>query len=99
MRAVGLFSDGLYELAHALLALESVAVWEERCAGLTNGTIAPLASSNSEKAADASYVASATRLAIGLAGVLDTYANSTDARQRVIYGLWAAAYRTFEDGE
>ena len=99
MRAVGQFSDGLYELAHALLALESVAVWEERCAGLTNGTIAPLASSNSEKAADASYVASATRLAIGLAGVLDTYANSTDARQRVIYGLWAAAYRTFEDGE
>ena len=45
-------------------------MWEERCAGLTNGTIAPLASSNSEKAADASYVASATRLAIGLAGVM-----------------------------
>lgn len=91
MRAVGQFADSLYELSHALLTLESVATWNARCAGLNNGSISPLPSSASERAADASYVNTATNLAEGLATVLDGYSDSTDARQIIIYNLWKAS--------
>jgi hypothetical protein len=91
MRAVGQFADSLYELSHALLALESVSTWNSRCAGLNNGSISPLPSSASERAADASYVNTATNLAEGLATVLDGYSDSTDARQIIIYNLWKAS--------
>ena len=89
MRAA-LFSDGIYELAHALLALEAVAVWQARCSGLTAGTIAPLASRGSEQAANALYVSTASNLASGLATVLDAYAGSTDPQRQQIYEIWAA---------
>jgi hypothetical protein len=89
MRSIGLFADSLYELAHALLALDSLAAWQARCAGLNNGTIAPLASKASEEAADASYVYSATNLGAGLAAVLDGYVGSADPRKAFIGELWA----------
>ena len=88
MRSIGLFADSLYELAHALLALDSLAAWQTRCAGLNNGTIAPLASKASEEAADASYVYSATNLGAGLATVLNGYAGSADPRKALISALW-----------
>jgi hypothetical protein len=91
MRAVGRFADDLYELAHALLAIDAVDVWETRCAGLGNGTISPLASPVSERAADASYVDSAGRIASGLATALDGYSNSTDPRKQIIFALWAGS--------
>jgi hypothetical protein len=91
MRAVGQFADSLYELSHALLALESVDTWSTRCAGLNNGSISPLPSTSSERAADASYVLTATNLAAGLATVLESYSVSTDARQKVIYNIWKAS--------
>ena len=91
MRAVGRFADGMYELAHALLAIDAVNAWETRCAGLVNGTISPLASPTSEHAADASYVDSAGRIANGLANVLDGYSNSTDPRKQAVYALWSGS--------
>lgn len=91
MRSVGKFADSLYELAHALLALESVAAWQARCAGLQSGSIAPLASPASERAADESFVASASSLASGLATVLSSYASSANPREQVIYAIWLAS--------
>jgi hypothetical protein len=88
MRSVGRFADSMYELAHALLALDSLAAWQARCAGLNDGSIAPLASAASEKAADASYVSSATNLAAGLAAALEAYAGSADSRKALIFQLW-----------
>ncbi len=87
MRTGG-FADGTYELAHALLALESTQIWVQRCAGINNGTIPELASHASEVAADALYVSSATNLALGLETVLNSYANSTVPVQRKIYSIW-----------
>ena len=87
----GLFADSLYELAHALLALESVAAWQARCAGLTNGTVQPLASRASEAAADAMYVSTAANLASGLATVLEGYAGSADPQKAAIFAIWQAS--------
>jgi hypothetical protein len=47
------FPPGQYELAHAVLGLDSVGAWQARCAGLAAGTLAPLANRVSEVAADA----------------------------------------------
>jgi hypothetical protein len=91
MRSVGQFADSLYELAHALLALDSVAAWQARCAGLGDGSISPLGSAASERAADASYVSTATNLATGLATVLDSYANSAYPVQRKISAIWTSS--------
>jgi len=91
MRGVGRFADSMYELAHALLALDSLAAWQARCAGLGDGSIAPLASAASEKAADASYVASATNLAAGLAAALQAYSGSADSRKALIFQLWTGS--------
>jgi hypothetical protein len=88
---LGQFADSRYELAHALLALDSVAAWQARCAGLADGSIPELASRSSEIAADASYVASAGRLASGLAAVLDSYSTSGDKVRQTIYALWVAS--------
>ena len=91
MRSVGQFADSLYELAHALLALDSVAAWQARCAGLGNGSITPLGSAASERAADASYVSTATNLASGLATVLDAYTNSADPTKQRISAIWKSS--------
>ena len=77
-----------------LTARASLAAWGARCAGLRDGSIAPLGSSVSERAADELYVASAGRLAGGLAAVLDGYAAAPAGSQRAaIYAVWAATGR------
>ena len=43
------------------------------------------------KGENATQVAAVAEVATGLAGVLDGYANATDARQKVIFGLWEGA--------
>jgi len=90
MRAAG-FPDARYELAHALLAGGSVAAWGARCAGLADGSIAPLASRASEEAANALYVATPAKLAAGLAALLEGYAGAADAEKQRIYAAWAAS--------
>lgn len=90
MRAGG-YGKGRYELAHALLVLDSVGAWQERCAGLTQGTITPLPHRASEVAADAGYVGAAGRLGVGLEATLEGYAGSTDADKAKIYDIWMAS--------
>jgi len=90
MRAGG-FSDSRYELAHALLARASCSAWATRCAGLTSGSIQPLANRLSEQAVDAFYVHSAENLGQGLSTVLEGYRNATGAEQERIYEIWAAS--------
>jgi len=90
MRAAG-FADGRYELAHAIVGGAAVASWGSRCAGLQNGTIAPLPSVASEKAADALYVGTAENLYAGLGSVIAGYAGSSDADKRKILQIWSAA--------
>ena len=90
MRAAA-FADSRYELAHALLALDAVAAWQARCAGLNDGSITPLASVASEIASEAAYVASPTNLAAGLATVLQGYAGSSDPDKAAIYTVWVAS--------
>lgn len=90
MRAAG-FPDARYELAHALLVGDSVAAWGARCAGLTDGSLAPLANRASEEAADAAYVDTPTKLATGLGVVLDGYKGSADATRAQIWAIWAGS--------
>jgi hypothetical protein len=90
MAAAG-FSASRYELAHALLVGASVAAWGERCAGLGNGTIAPLANRASFEAANFGYVGASGALAAGLAQVLSGYSNATDSQQQRIYAVWEGA--------
>jgi hypothetical protein len=90
MRSIGQFADSLYELAHALLSLESITAWENRCNGLNNGTITPLSSFASEKAADASYITTAVNLCQGLSTVLNSYQDSNDEMKKVIWTIWNA---------
>jgi len=94
MRTTGGFSDGLYELAHALTARASVTAWGVRCAGLNNSTIVPLPSKVSEVAADALYVNTAINIFNGLATVLNGYSSSTDERKLKIYNIWIASSST-----
>jgi len=86
MRSIGQFADSLYELAHALLSLESIKAWESRCNGLNNGTITPLSSTASEKAADASYMTTALNLCQGLSTVLNSYQDSMDDTKK--WTIW-----------
>ena len=88
MRSIGQFADSLYELAHALLSLESIKAWESRCNGLNNGTITPLSSTASEKAADASYITTALNLCQGLSTVLNSYQDSMYDTKKVKWSIW-----------
>jgi hypothetical protein len=90
MRGAG-FSDERYELAHAQLALDAVAAWQVRCAGLTDGSISPLANMASELAADAMYRSTPQNLHDGLASVIAGYSRSADPVKRQIYTLWEAS--------
>lgn len=89
MRAAG-FADARYELAHAAMGAAAIDAWSARCAGLTNGTIAPLASAASEAAADDMYVGTASALYDGLGAVLAAYKGSRDPDKARIYQVWAA---------
>ncbi|HOE67049.1 MAG TPA: hypothetical protein PLO62_11040 [Candidatus Hydrogenedentes bacterium] len=57
---------GSYEAAHARLAVEAVATVLERRALESEGKLAPLASPESQAAADASYVVTANKLCDGI---------------------------------
>jgi hypothetical protein len=89
MRAAG-FADARYELAHALLGAAALRSWGDRCGGLQNGTIAPLPSEASERAADALYQSTAGNLYGGLGAVIAGYAGSPDAKRAEIFKLWSA---------
>jgi hypothetical protein len=86
----GGFPDARFELAHALLVGQSVGAWEERCAGLGNGTVSPLPSRASNAAANAAYVDSPARLAAGLEATLEGYKGSADPSKQRIYAIWSA---------
>ena len=86
-------ADSRYELAHALLGSSAISVWGERCQGLLNRTIAPLASVASQRAADALYQGTAENMFTGLSAVIAAYAGSADADKARIYALWQSAAR------
>lgn len=84
----GGFADAQYELAHAILMITSTDTWTNRCNGLNNGTIVPLASRASESAADTLYVNTPTNLGTGLISLLTSYANTVDPTKQKIYSIW-----------
>ncbi len=88
------FADARYELAHALVGGSALGAWAGRCAGLQNGTIAPLGSVAAESAADALYQSTAGNLYAGLGAVIAGYAGSQDADKVEIKRLWDAAATT-----
>jgi hypothetical protein len=90
MRKSG-FADAVYELAHALLVLDSAQAWSDRCQGLVNGTISPLPYEPSELAADSAYRQATQTLFTGLQTTILSYLNSPDPRKQLIYSLWASA--------
>lgn len=82
------YADSKYELAHALLGSRAIGVWSERCEGLQNKTITPLASVASQRAADALYQSTGANMYGGLNTVISAYAGATDPDKARIYALW-----------
>jgi hypothetical protein len=79
--------DRTYEDAHARLALECLAQTHIRLQKLKMGEIRALPEA-SEQAADQLYFATARKLTDGLIALLAGYANSPEAHQRRMAGLW-----------
>ena len=64
-----------------------LATCQKRIQLLAEGKLARLPEP-SQYAADKSYFATVAKLCEGLESVLDSYAKSTDAAKKAIYGLW-----------
>ena len=79
-----------YESAHARLAVNCLLAAHQRSAMLAAGKLAALPS-RSQAAADKLYLSTATKLCDGLEKHLNAWQNSSDARKKQIYDLWAAA--------
>jgi hypothetical protein len=79
-----------YEAAHAQLILDAVRTVHQRRSLLAAGRLAPLPEP-SRVAADKSYEDTAARLLDGLATVMKSYQNSSDARARKILQFYVEA--------
>jgi hypothetical protein len=76
-----------YAAAHAQLALRCIDTARVRFQRLAEGSIAPLPGP-SQKAADESYVDTASKLCDGLEKVMESYKTSTDGAKRQTCLLW-----------
>jgi hypothetical protein len=83
---------GSYEAAHARLVLAAAAAARERRDLAERGKLPPLPPA-SARAADRSYVVTASRLSAGLEKVLAAYGASEDAGKKKIGEIWEAAGR------
>jgi hypothetical protein len=82
---------GVYEAAHARLALESLATAHERFRRLDAGTLRLLAEPRSQVAADYSYLETAQRLTDGLVKVLTSYAAEGSPAKAPVIRCWEEA--------
>lgn len=73
--------------AHASLAVNYIQTTQDRFALEAKGSIARLQEA-SQKAADQSYISTATKLCQGLEKVVESYKDSPDQAQRKIHSLW-----------
>jgi hypothetical protein len=80
-----------YEAAHARLALDCISATHTRFTLLEGGKLKPLANSVSQSAADESYLATARKLAQGLAKQLASYRGSSEAQKKLMAELWDQA--------
>lgn len=84
---------GVYEAAHARLALESLATAHERFRRLDAGTLRLLAEPRSQVAADHSYLETAQRLVDGLVKVLNASASDGAPEKAEVIRCWEATAR------
>lgn len=77
-----------YEAAHARLVVRYLDACHQRLQRLADGTLKPLASAESQYAADKSYFATALRHCEGLEKVLASYAKADDAQKKRVYQIW-----------
>jgi hypothetical protein len=80
-----------YEAAHARLVVRYFDTCHRRMKMLADGELKPLASAESQYAADKSYLATTLRHCEGLEKVLESYAKSDDSHRRRVYQMWAKA--------
>ncbi|MCZ7635676.1 MAG: LamG domain-containing protein [Verrucomicrobia bacterium] len=84
---------GVYEAAHARLALESLATAHERFRRLDAGMLRLLAEPRSQVAADYAYLETAQRLVDGLVKVLDASASDGAPERAEVIRCWEATAR------
>ena len=77
-----------YEAAHARLVVRYLDAYRQRMKMLGDGTLQPLASAESQYAADKSYVVTALRHCDGLEKVLESYAKTDDSQKKRVYQIW-----------
>jgi hypothetical protein len=83
-----------YEAAHTRLALQAIATVYARRRLLAEEKINKLANSNSQQAADQSYLDAANRLCDGLETALNKDKEASDARRSGVYRAWLASAAT-----
>ena len=86
---VGVGLGESYEAAHARLVVRCLEASHRRLKMLADGELKPLASAESQHAADKSYFVTAARHCEGLERVLRTYAKSDDPHKRQVNQIWS----------
>jgi hypothetical protein len=78
-----------YEAAHARLAVRYLDTCHRRLRMLADGTLKPLASAESQYAADKSYFVTAARHCEGIEKVLASYAKSDAPHKKQVHQIWS----------
>jgi hypothetical protein len=78
-----------YEAAHARLAVRYLDACHRRLKMLAEGALKPLASAESQYAADKSYFVTAARHCEGLEKVLGSYAKSEEPHKKQVHRIWS----------